>query len=150
MYLKLTNRKTVAEFGPGTFPDGLTFDENGSVWITSIVSNRILKVSEDGDVQCFLEDVDDGHLDWVESAWRNNSMNRQHLDKAAGRVLSNISNLAFCGANFDKAVFGCLLDDKLAMLDMPVCGYEPFHWNFDIGPLVQALSSLPAVTGQYA
>ena len=145
----LANRKTVADFGPGTFPDGLTFDENGDVWITSIVSNRILKVSNDGDVQVFLEDVDRAHLDWVEAAWCDHTMGRPHLDKAAGRVLSNISNLAFCGESFDRAVLGCLLDDKLAMLDMPVRGHKPLHWNCDIDPLIQALSSLPSVAGPH-
>jgi sugar lactone lactonase YvrE len=37
----LSRRETVATFGKGTFPDGLAFDREGGVWITSIVSNRV-------------------------------------------------------------------------------------------------------------
>ncbi len=36
----LGDKSTVAEFGVGTFPDGLVFDNDGGVWVTSIVSNR--------------------------------------------------------------------------------------------------------------
>ncbi len=143
----LTNRKTVAEFGPGTFPDGLTFDENGDIWITSIVSNRVLRVRDGGDVDICLEDVDRDHLQWAEAAFKENQMGRPHLDKAAGRRLSNISNLAFFGPELQQAVMGCLLDDKLPMLDMPVRGHQPFHWDHDLAPLLQALSPISALNG---
>jgi sugar lactone lactonase YvrE len=42
---KLGRRETVCEFGAGTFPDGLAFDVDGNAWVTSIVSNRVVRVS---------------------------------------------------------------------------------------------------------
>jgi sugar lactone lactonase YvrE len=33
-------KEVVTEFGAGTFPDGLAFDEEGHAWVVSIVSNR--------------------------------------------------------------------------------------------------------------
>ncbi len=135
----LSNHTTIAELGRGVFPDGLAFDELGNAWLTSIVSNRLLRVSTDGAVDIYLEDADMEHLEWVEQAWRDHQMGRPHLDKAAGRVLRNVSNLAFCGDNLDRAVLGCLLGEELATLAMPVRGHQPVHWTFDIEPLVQAL-----------
>ncbi|MEO1397943.1 MAG: SMP-30/gluconolactonase/LRE family protein, partial [Pseudomonadota bacterium] len=135
----LTNRRTVATFEAGTFPDGLAFDENGDAWITSIVSNRVLRVC-DLRTEIYLQDVDPAHLDWVEAAWRNHSMGRPHLDKAAGTVCRNISNLAFCGPKLRQAALGCLLDDKLPVIPMPVAGHKPLHWTFDIEPLKTALN----------
>ncbi|MEO0546522.1 MAG: SMP-30/gluconolactonase/LRE family protein [Pseudomonadota bacterium] len=134
----LSDRKTVASFEAGTFPDGLAFDENGDAWITSIVSNRVLRVSNRG-TEIYLQDVDPDHLDWVEQAWRNHTMGRPHLDKAAGQVCKNVSNLAFCGPDLSKAVLGCLLDDRLPVIDMPVAGHQPVHWTFNIEPLKTAL-----------
>ena len=139
----LSNRMLVAEFGPGTFPDGLAFDASGNAWITSIVSNRVLHVDDKGDVSVFMEDVDPKHLEWVEQAWRDHHMGRPHLDKAAGRRLCNISNLAFCGPQLDQAVLGCLLGGSLATFDMPVPGYPPIHWTCDIAPLLKALKNKP-------
>ena len=40
-------RQTVTEFGAGTFPDGLAFDEDGCAWNVSIVSNRLIRVTPD-------------------------------------------------------------------------------------------------------
>ena len=41
-------RETFTEYGEGTFPDGLAFDEEGFLWVVSIVSNRVLRVAPDG------------------------------------------------------------------------------------------------------
>jgi hypothetical protein len=138
----LANRQTVATLGEGVFPDGLAFDENGDAWLTSIVSNRVLRVSADAAVEIFLEDADPAHLAWVEQAWQDHAMGRPHLDKAAGQVLRNVSNLAFCGADLDQAVLGCLLGDRLATFDMPVRGHRPVHWTFNIDPLIRSLESI--------
>ena len=44
----LGKRETVATFGAGVFPDGLDFDAEGGVWITSVFSNRLIRVMPDG------------------------------------------------------------------------------------------------------
>ena len=132
----LSNRQTIVELGESIYPDGLTFDENGDAWLTLIVSNRVLRISGDGEVEIFLEDVDPDHLAWVDQAWRDHAMGRPHLDKAAGKLLSNVSNLAFGGPNLDQAVLGCLLGDRLATFAMPVRGHRPVQWTFDIEPLI--------------
>ena len=141
----LSNRQTVVELGEGVYPDGLAFDENGDAWLTSIVSNRVLRVTAAGEVDIFLEDVDPDHLEWVEQAWRDHAMGRPHLDKAAGKLLRNVSNLAFCGKNLDQAVLGCLLGDQLARFSMPVRGHRPVQWTFDIQPLIKSLTSTGSI-----
>jgi hypothetical protein len=57
-------------------------------------------------------------------------MGRPHLDHAAGRVLRNISSLAFGGPGLRTAYLGCLLGDMIASFDAPVAGYPPAHWNW--------------------
>lgn len=141
----LSNRTTVANLGHGVFPDGLAFDEVGDAWLTSIVSNRVLRVSADGSVEIFLEDVDQDHLEWVEQAWLSHQMGRPHLDKAAGQVLRNVSNLAFCGPDLSKAVLGCLLGERLAKFDMPVKGQAPVHWTFNIDALIRSLDKFKSI-----
>ncbi|MEL6968261.1 MAG: SMP-30/gluconolactonase/LRE family protein [Pseudomonadota bacterium] len=147
----LDARETVANFGPGTFPDGLAFDAAGDVWITSIVSNRVLRVRHgpvpkgqmrQGRVETYLEDVTEEHLAFVEQAYDAHAMGRPHLDKAAGQRCRNVSNLAFCGADLDRAVLGCLLDTRLPVIPMPVRGQAPVHWTFDIEPLKTALQAI--------
>ncbi len=129
----LSNRRTAAEFGDGTFPDGLAFDTDGDAWITSIVSNRVIRVRADGRQDVILEDSDPVHLATVESAYREGRMDRPHLDRTVSERLRNVSSLAFGGADLRTAYLGCLLGDNIACMPAPVAGFPPTHWRFD-GP----------------
>ena len=122
-------RETVTEFGPGTFPDGLAFDEAGHAWVVSIVSNRLIRVAPDGRQTLWLEDADPEHLAWVEAAFEAGEMGRPHLDGVRSQVLRNISSIAFAGPDRRTAVLGCLLGDSLVTLPLPVAGVAPAHWN---------------------
>jgi sugar lactone lactonase YvrE len=123
-------RETVTTFGHGTYPDGLAFDAEGHVWITGIVSNRVLRVAPDGGSTIVLEDADAAHVDWCERAYLRGELGRQHLDRAAGRVLKNVSSLAFGGPDLRTAYLGCLLGDAIACFRAPVPGHPPFHWTY--------------------
>lgn len=127
---ELSGRETVATYGAGTFPDGLCFDAEGGVWITSIVSNRVIRVAPGGAQTLVLEDADPAHLAWVEQAFVSGTMGRAHLDQAAGRVLANVSSLAFGGPGLRTAFLGCLLGDAIASFAAPVAGHPPPHWNW--------------------
>jgi sugar lactone lactonase YvrE len=131
----LANRTCRAEFGPGTFPDGLALDAEGGLWVTSIVSNRLLRVSSEGVVSLQLEDGDEEHLAWVEEAFQAGTMGRPHLDEVKSRRLRNISCLAFGGEDLRTAYLGCLLGAAVGRLRLPVAGHPPPHWRYDLGPL---------------
>jgi sugar lactone lactonase YvrE len=126
----LGSKETVTTFGAGTFPDGLAFDSENHVWIVSIVSNRVLRVAPDGAQQLMIEDADAAHLAWVEEAFQSATMGRPHLDRAAGRVLKNISSIAFGGPDLRTAYLGCLLGDRVAFFQSPVAGHAPVHWSY--------------------
>ena len=123
-------KQVVTEFGPGTFPDGLAFDEEGQAWVVSIVSNRLIRVAPDGTPTTWLEEADAEHLSWVEAAFEAGTMGRPHLDGAPSRSLRNISSIAFAGTDRRTAVLGCLLGDRLATLRLPVVGVAPTHWHY--------------------
>lgn len=126
----LGSKEVVCEFGPGTFPDGLAFDEAGHAWVVSIVSNRLIRVAPDGTQTVWLEDADAQHLAWVEAAFEAGQMDRPHLDGIRSRRLRNISSIAFAGADRRTGVLGCLLGDRLESLQLPVPGVAPTHWAF--------------------
>lgn len=127
---RLGKRETVAEFGAGSFPDGLVFDADGGIWITSIISNRLLRVTADGACETWLEDVDREQLESIEAAFIGESLGRPHLDQVHSRKLRNISSMAFGGDDLREAYFGCLLGERIARLRMPVAGQPPAHWEF--------------------
>ncbi len=126
----LSNRTTVTEFGPGTFPDGLTFDAEGGVWITSIVSNRVIRVAPDGSQTIVVEDVVPEDLARVEAAFQAGEMGRPHLDRSFGRHLKNISSAAFGGTDLRTLYLGCLLGEEIVSFPAPIAGLRPFHWDW--------------------
>jgi hypothetical protein len=123
-------KDVVTTFGTGDFPDGLTFDAEHHVWITAVVSNRIIRVAPDGAQQVMLADTDPGHVAECEAAYRSGTMGRAHLDRTPGRVLRNVSSLAFGGPDLRTAYVGCLLGDAIAVFDSPVAGHPPAHWRY--------------------
>lgn len=127
----LCNKEIITEFGHGVFPDGLTFAEDGSVYVTSIVSNRVIRVDENGGQTVLLEDNDAQHVDWVERAFQASEMGRTHLDQVKSQRLKNISSLAFGGDDLKTAFLGCLLGDQIAYFHSDVAGVPPVHWDYD-------------------
>ncbi len=126
----LNGREVIATYGPGTYPDGLSFDADGGIWITSIVSNRVIHVAPDSAQTLLLEDADRAHVDWVEAAFVAGTMGRAHLDQARGSVLRNVSSLAFGGPGLHTAYLGCLQGEAIATFRSPVPGAPPVHWHW--------------------
>lgn len=127
---QLQDKQIVCEFAPGTYPDGLCFDESGGIWLTSIISNRLIYIDSSGKQQIVIEDSMSAHLDEVEQAFQSGNMSRQHLDTVRSQKLRHISSMAFGGPQRDTAYLGCLLDDRIWKFDVGVTGSEPVHWQW--------------------
>lgn len=115
----LSNRKILAQFGRGDFPDGCRFDANGHLWMTSIVSNRLYRIAPDGSSLLVLEDMDPSHVDWVENALAAGEMGKDHFYEAGGEKLCNIASVAFGGVGNKTAYLGSLVNDKIATFTLP-------------------------------
>jgi len=133
----LSSKKILCKFGTGTYPDGLALDEEGFLWVTSIVSNRVLRISPAGSSEIFFEDSVQAHIDWTESAYKADQLGREHLDNARARDMKNISNLAFAGKSRTRLYLGNLLGDTLPWIDTEYAGVEMPHWNAALGELAQ-------------
>jgi len=123
-------QQVVATFGPGVYPDGLTFDVGGDAWITSILSNRVIRVRPDGKQTLIVEDADAAHLAWTEAAWEANALGRPHLDTLKSERLRNISSLAFSGPDRRTCLIGCLLGETIYAFQSETPGAPPAHWEF--------------------
>jgi sugar lactone lactonase YvrE len=132
----LSGRATVAEFGPGTFPDGLVLDAEDHLWVTSIVSNRVIRISPDGRSRAILEESDAGHLLEVERAFASGCMGRPHLDGSPARTLRNVSSLAFGGPALETAYLGCLLGDRIVAFEPGVRGRPHPSYFANLGPIL--------------
>ena len=127
---RLEDRQTLAEFGAGTFPDGLALDAAGGVWITSIISNRVIRVDRDGSQQLVLEDCDPDYVNHFESLFAQGKVERHDVENIKSRRLRNISSIAFGGKDLKTVYMGCLLGDAVATFTSPIAGQTPAHWSY--------------------
>jgi len=137
----LSNRCVLTTFTEGTYPDGLTLEEDGNLIVTSIVSNRVIKVSPDGEQELMLEDADSEFIEAAESAYRSNALGQEHLASTGKTELANISSLAFGGVDRSTAFVGNLLGSCLHSFDTTLRGVAPSHWNAPLGHLENFLTT---------
>jgi len=126
----LSNKKTLVEFEDGDFPDGLTFDTEGAVWVTSVFSNRLIRLTPDLQRQLLIEDADESLAEF-ETAFQDNVLDRSILHKSkGGNRLWNISSVAFGGPDLRTVYLGCLGGKTIQTFQSPVSGVAPSHWNW--------------------
>ena len=136
----LSNRHQLVSFPAGTYPDGLALDAAGHLWLTSIVSNRVIKISPDGIVEIILEDSDEAHLAKTEAAYKSDNLCSKHLASTGQTQLKNISSLAFGGKDLTTAYLGNLLDSQLYYFETGVQGHALPHWDVPLGALEKYLT----------
>lgn len=127
-------RETAASFGAGIFPDGLTFDADGGVWITSPYSNSLIRVDRDGRQTLVFDDIERSFIEDIERQYQADVMTRSTMPtKIPARMLGNISSMAFGGPDLTTGYVGSLLDHRVAKVTLPVAGAPPPHWNARFG-----------------
>jgi sugar lactone lactonase YvrE len=130
----LTGRETFASFGHGTFADGMAFDVEGHLWVTSIVSNRLFRIAPDGKTELVFEDGDAAHVARVETALSEGAITREHFYMRSGTRVQNVASIAFGGPELRTAYLGSLAGDTLPAFQSPVAGLPLPHWTYgDIG-----------------
>lgn len=126
---KLGNRETVAEYAHGVFPDGLDFDAEGGLWITSIYSNRLIRVAPDGRQSVLLEDNDPAFVDEIEQAFARGVLANRGNPQVPATLIRNLSSSAFGGPDLRTLYLGCLQAEHIYRMPSPVVGVRPPHWN---------------------
>ena len=83
------------------------FDDEGGIWIASLVSNRLLRV-HDGTIETVLEDANLEYMSAVERAFAAGEMGRDHLGPISGTTLQQLTSVAFGGPDGHTVFLGTL------------------------------------------
>lgn len=90
----LSDPEVAITLGHGCFPDGFAFDRQQRIWITSLISNRLLRFDR-GELETILEDVNANYVDAVERAFAAGEMRKEHLGPIPGTRLQQLTSVAF-------------------------------------------------------
>ena len=123
--------ETVVSFGHGVFPDGFAFDDEGGLWVTSLVSNRLIRIHDDR-LETVLEDVNHDFVQRVEDAFRSHAMAAEHLGKIPGTLLQQLTSVAFGGPDRRTVYLGSLHGSSLYRFRTSVAGAPVPWWTFPV------------------
>jgi sugar lactone lactonase YvrE len=121
--------ETVFSMDQGFFPDGFAFDEEGGLWVTSLVSNRLVRFHHDR-METILEDVNADFVERVEQAFASRSMAAEHLGRIPGTLLQQVTSLAFGGPDRRTVYLGSLHASCLYRFRASVTGALLPHWTY--------------------
>lgn len=127
---RLGARQVVTSFGHGTWPDGLEFDAERGIWVTSIISNRVLRVDPaSGHCETWLEDASDEAIAQAEADFAADDFGWNTIGRGRQFSLRNLSSLAFGGEDLRTAYLGSLFHTGVSVWRSPVAGHPPEHWH---------------------
>lgn len=126
----LGDRETVFEFADGIWPDGIEFDQQGGIWIASVVSNRLVRLAPDGRLHTILDDSDPDVVAAAEARFAAGEFSRSNIDAGKDGVLGNLASVSFGGSDLKTVYLGSLFSQQLAVFRSPVAGAVPHHWNY--------------------
>jgi sugar lactone lactonase YvrE len=126
----LHDRETYAEFFAGDFPDGLTLDAEGGIWVMCVGSNRVYRVDAERRIETVIDDSVSETVDRLEAAYRSLTLRRPDLGASRGARIANVTSLAFGGPDLRTAYLGSLKGTSLASFRSSVAGLRPVHWDW--------------------
>jgi sugar lactone lactonase YvrE len=126
---RLKRHETVVTFGHGTWPDGFVFDQEGAIWVTSLISNRLIRF--DGKVlDTVIEELNVEHANAVEVAFNTGEMRSEHLGPIPGTQLQHVTSVAFGGSDLRVGYIGSLHTDCIFRFRTNIAGAPPAYWRF--------------------
>ena len=126
------NRQIFTEFDDWTFPDGIAFDSTGALWVTSIFSNRVIRIFEDGSQSLIIEDADPEFMLFIDNVFQNGIMEDIHMKKIKSKRLKSVSSIAFGGKDLKTVYLGCLHGNQIATFRTDIKGLPMTHWKWGL------------------
>lgn len=126
---RLETPETVVSFGHGSWPDGFVFDQQHGIWVTSLVSNRLLRF-DDSSLVTIIEELNAPYVSEVEEAFTTGRMGKEHLGPIAGTRLQHVTSVGFGESDLRTVYIGCLHTDCVFRFRTDVPGVAPPHWHF--------------------
>ncbi|MES2264880.1 MAG: SMP-30/gluconolactonase/LRE family protein [Pseudomonadota bacterium] len=119
-------------FGPEElegFPDGFAFDAHGNLWVTLIMSDKLIALTPEGEV---LELLDDGNPEATAELNRHfaaRTLTPAIMAAARGPLAPWMASLTFGGPDLRTVYLGSLMGTTIPYFRSPVPGLPLLHWK---------------------
>lgn len=125
----LTHREV---FGPAElegFPDGFAFDSFGNLWITLVMSDKLIALTPDGEVLTLLDDSNPQATAELNRHYHTKTLTPQIMQATHGTLAPWMASLTFGGADLKTVYLGSLQGTRIPFFPAPVAGQPLIHWR---------------------
>jgi sugar lactone lactonase YvrE len=119
-------------FGPrdlGGIPDGFAFDAYGNLWITLIMSERLIALTPEGELLTLLDDGDPEQVAVFDRHFLGGTMTPEVMARCKGTLAPWMASVTFGGADLRTVYLGSLMGNTLPAFQAPVAGLALPHWH---------------------
>ncbi len=118
-----------SQFDLGGYPDGITLDAAGNLWVTHIIRNGLGVITADGDYHVVFEDVNQAALENAVKLVEQNALTPEAMYACVGPTLQFPASITFAGPDLRTAYLGSLAMPHLVKFQSPVPGLPMRHWR---------------------
>lgn len=124
----LTGREVYGPADLGGFPDGFAIDAVGNLWITLILTERLIALTPEGEVLTLLDDGNPEALAVYERHYQAGSTTPELMGACKGMLAPMMASIAFGGPDLQTVYLGSLMGTTLPCFRSPVPGLPLAHW----------------------
>lgn len=125
----LTDREV---YGPSRlegFPDGFAFDAFGNLWVTLVMTDKLIAITPEGEVLTLLDDSNPPAVAELNRQFAARTLTPQTMAATHGTLAPWMASLTFGGPDLRTVYLGSLRGTTLPSFRAPVAGLPPAHWN---------------------
>lgn len=118
-------------YGPAKlegFPDGFAFDAFGNLWVTLIMTDKLIAITPDGEVLTLLDDSNPEATAILNRHYADKTLTPQIMAAARGTLAPWMASLTFGGPDLRTVYLGSLLGTTIPYFESPVAGLPLVHW----------------------
>ncbi len=124
----LTQREV---YGPSKlegFPDGFAFDAFGNLWVTLIMSDKLVAITPEGDVLTLLDDSNAEATRTLNQHYEARTLTPEIMAATHGTLAPWMASLTFGGPDLRTVYLGSLRGTTIPYFRSPVAGLPLIHW----------------------
>lgn len=127
----LTDKEIVgpASLGVGAAVDGFALDQDGNIWVTTVLRNGVGVITPDGDYHVVFEEANEALLSTFEDKIAAGEGTPADMAATVGQTLQLVTSVCFGGPDLRTVYIGSLAMSRLPTFRSPVPGLPMRHWK---------------------
>lgn len=124
----LTDREIYGPEKLEGFPDGFAFDSFGNLWVTLIMTDKLVAITPEGELLTLLDDSNPQATAELCKHRDAKTLNPSIMLAAQGTLAPWMASITFGGPDLRTVYLGSLLGTRIPMFRSPVAGQALIHW----------------------